>query len=154
VDHLVTPGHTTRTATGRFLARTWRSVPVGLAISVATFWLLIAGAVAALLPAVAASTPGGAFVAVPGLAAHINQPGMPSWPIPVDRGAYDEADRGFRESDDDAIEHAFAASEWIQVSDGQAVRIVEVDGEAHHVELLEGRNVGRQGWLKTRHLRA
>ena len=36
----------------------------------------------------------------------------------------------------------------------QAVRIVEVDGEANEVELLQGRNVGRRGWLKTRHLRA
>ena len=153
MERPVTLGHMTRRGTRRFLARTWRRVPVGLTISVATFWLLAAGGVAVLLPAVAASAPKAVFIAVPGLTAHINQPGMPSWPIPVDRRAHDEADRGFRESDDDAIEHAFATFEWITVSDGQAVRILEVDGEAHRVEPLEGPNVGRRGWLKARHLR-
>jgi hypothetical protein len=127
-------------------------VPVGLTISVVTFWLLVAGAVALMLPARAASAPKAGFVAVSGRTAHINQPGMPDWPVPVDRRAYDEYNRGFQESDDEAIEHAFAAFEWIAVSDGQAVRIIEVDGEAHRVEVLEGRDVGRRGWLKARHL--
>ena len=153
MDRLVPQGHTTRTVTGRLLARTWRWVPVGLTISVATFWLLIGGFVVLMLPALAASTPTVGFVAVSGRTAHINQPGMLAWPIPVDRRAYTEYYQGFQDSDDDAIEHAFAAFEWIEVSDGQNVRIIEVDGEAHHVELLEGPNVGRRGWLKTRHLR-
>ena len=150
---LVPLGQATCMVTGRFLARAGRRVPVGLTISVATFWLLFAGAVVLMLPALAASTPKPGFIAVSGRTAHINQPGMPDWPIPVDRRAYDEYNRGSRESDDDAIEHAFAASEWITVSDGQAVQIIEVDGEAHQVELLDGRSVGRRGWLKTRHLR-
>ena len=153
MDRLVTLARTTCMVTGRCLARTWRWVPVGLTISVVTFWLLIAGAVVVMQPALAASTPKDSFIAVAGRTAHINQPGIPGWRIPVDRLAYDEYYRGFRESDDDAIEHAFAAFEWIEVADGQAVQIIEVDGEAHQVELQEGRNVGRRGWLKTRHLR-
>ncbi len=149
-------------AAGRLVARTGRRVAVGwrgpstavvgLAVWVVTGWFLVAGAVALMPPAPAAATSMAGFVAVPGLTARIHQPGIPGWPIPVDRAAYDAYERGFRESDDEAIEHAFAAFEWIEVAHRQAVKIVEVDGEAVRVELLEGRNVGRHGWLKPRHL--
>jgi hypothetical protein len=115
-------------------------------------WLLVAGAVAWALPAPAATPPRAGFVAVPGLAARIHQPGLPAWPIPVERAASDAYYRGVREGDDAAIEHAFAVSAWIEVAHGQAVTIVEVDGEAIRVELLEGPQVGRRGWLKPRHL--
>ena len=153
MDRPVPPGHMTGAVTGRCLARAWRRLPVGLTVSVATFWLLVAGAVTSMLPARAASAPKAGFVAVSGRTAHIHQPEMPDWPIAVDRRAYDEYHRGFWESDEEAIEHAFAAFEWISVFDGQAIRVLEVDGEAHRVELLEGRDVGRRGWLKVRHLR-
>jgi hypothetical protein len=148
-------------AAGRLAARTWRripaewrdrsTVPIGLAIWVVTGWLLVAGAVAVTMPDVAL-TPAVGFAAGLRQTARIQQPGIPGWPIPVDRRAYDEYNRGFQESDDDAIDHAFASFEWIKVEHHQAVSIIEVDGEAHHVELLEGRNVGRRGWLKARHL--
>ncbi len=148
-------------ATRRVLARAWRrvtvdwrgrcTVAIGLAVWVVTWWLIIAGAVAVMLPD-AASTPAAGFIPLTGRTAHIEQPGIPGWPIPVDRRAYDEYYRGYQESDDDAIDHAFAAFEWIAVEHHQAVRIIEVDGEAHHGELLEGPNVGRRGWLKSRHL--
>jgi hypothetical protein len=149
-------------AAGRSPARTGRQASVGwhgintavagLLIWVMAGWLLVAGAVAMTLPASAAARPMAGFVAVPGQTARIQQSGLPDWPIPVDRRAYDAYYRGFAESDDEAIERAFAASDWITVVDRQTVKIVEVDGEAVHVELLEGPNAGRHGWLKTRHL--
>ncbi len=150
-------------AVGRFLIRTWRrargerqgrsTVAVGLAAWMVTGWLLVAGAVPWMLPdATATPTLTTGLMPLVGRTARIHQPGIPGWPIPVDRRAYDEYNRGFRESDDDAIGHAFAAFEWIAVEHHQAVRVIEIDGEAHHVELLEGRNVGRRGWLKARHL--
>jgi hypothetical protein len=154
------PGARAR-ADGRCSARSRQRAPVfrlgstaaiGLAVWVVAAWLVIAGAVASTLPAAAESTPTAGLLAVPGRTARIHQPGLPDWPIPVDRHAYDEYHRGARESDDEAIEHAFAAFEWIAVSDRQAVKIVEVDGEAVQVELLEGRHVGRRGWLQPRHL--
>jgi hypothetical protein len=89
---------------------------------------------------------------VAGEVARLYQPGMPYWPIPVERQAFDEYQRGSRESDEGAIEHAFAAFEWFEVAHGQAVRVVEVEGEAVQVELLDGQNAGRRGWLKPRHL--
>jgi hypothetical protein len=115
-------------------------------------WCLLAGALVLAMPAPGAAAPRVAAAVTLGRSAHITQPGMPDWPIPVDRLAYDEYHRGFRESDGEAINHAFAAFEWITVRDGQAIRIVEVDGDAVQVELLEGASVGRRGWLKPRHV--
>ncbi len=147
-------------ATGRVLARTWRrvtgewrgrcTITIGLATWLVTGWLLIAGAVAMMVPS-APSTPAAGSVAVAGQTARIHQPGIPGWPIPTDRRAYDAYYLGVEE-DDAGVDYLFTTFEWIQVEHHQAVRIIEVDGEAHHVELLEGRNAGRSGWVKTRHL--
>jgi hypothetical protein len=79
---------------------------------------------------------------------------MPSWPIPIERAAFDDAWRGFLESDEILIEQAFATSEWLDVSHGQAVSIVAVDSEAVQVELLDGPHRGRRAWLLARHLGA
>jgi hypothetical protein len=84
--------------------------------------------------------------------ARIKQPGIPNWPIPVERAAFDTYYRGARESDETAIDAAFEMSEWIEVSDRQPVRIVQVDGEAVQVELVDGAFAGRRGWVKPRHL--
>jgi hypothetical protein len=162
MDRLVTLGHERRAAPARLLAGTWHRVPadwrgrsavaIGLTLWVVTGWLLVAGAVALMLPPVATSAPKDGLIVEPGRTARIRQPGMPDWPIPVDRLAYEEYHRGYREADDDAMDHAFAAFEWIKVLDRQAVRIVEVDGDAVQIEVLEGPNIGRRGWLKPRHL--
>jgi hypothetical protein len=119
---------------------------------VVAWWLLIAGAVALTLPVPARSATPTPFAVAAGRTARIHQPGMPDWPVPVDRAAFDEADRGFREGDEPAIEHAFSAYSWIHVEHGRRVRIVAVDGDAVEVELLEGPQVGRRAWLKPRHL--
>ena len=139
---------------GHVAARRWRGVAAGVGVGMvsATCWLLILGLLALALPAPSAAAQRDGAILVIGSTAHIVQPGMTDWPIPVDRRAFEENNRGYRESDDEAIDHAFAAFEWIKVRHGQAVRIVEVDVEAVQVELLEGVSVGRQGWLKPRHL--
>ena len=133
------------------LTSDWRgrcTVAVGLSLWVVTGWLLVMGAVGLTLPD-APATPTTGFVPLVGWTARIHQPGIPGWPIRVERRAYDEYYLGVQEVDDD---HVFTAFEWIAVEHHQAVRIIEIDGEAHHVELLDGQNVGRSGWLKTRHL--
>ena len=89
---------------------------------------------------------------MPGVQAHVTLPGMKALPIPVSRLGFDTANRGFAESDEDAIEFAFAVSEWIEVSDRTAVRIVTVDGDAVQIEILDGPWAGRQGWVKPRQL--
>ena len=127
---------------------------MGLTITVVTWWLLIAGVVVPSLPKPAASAPKtGAGLAV-GQAARVHLPGSDWLPIPVARAAFDESQRGYRESDEDVIEHAFTAYEWIRISHGQAVRVITIDGEAIEVELLDGGYAGRHGWVKPRQLTA
>jgi hypothetical protein len=131
--------------------RGWGAAVVSLTVIVLPWWLLI-GAAVQTLPAPAASAPkAGAEVSF-GQTARIHLPGLSSLPIPVERVAFDESQRGFRESDEDAIEHAFTAYAWIEVSHHQSVRVVAIDGGAVEVELLEGRHAGHRGWLKTRQL--
>ena len=122
--------------------------PAGFALvwGVAAWWLLLVATIAFLSPAPAESATTG----------YVNLPGLPSvystLPIPLERLAFDEAQRGYRESSEAAIDHAHTAYEWIEVSHGQAVRIITRDGEAVEVELLEGRHTGRHGWMKTSQL--
>jgi hypothetical protein len=130
-----------------------RVAKIALTALVVTWWLLIAGVISHLSPSPAASSPGPLNGIAPGQRIRIDQPGIPHWPIPIEREAYDEFNRGARESDEDAIDLAFAISEWMPVEHDQAVLVVEVDGESVHVELLEGPHAGRRGWLKTRNLR-
>jgi hypothetical protein len=116
------------------------------------WWMTLAGIITLLLAEPAASASRGAFRPMPGVQAHISLPGMKALPIPVSRLGFDEANRGFAESDEAAIEFAFAVSEWIEVSDRTAVRIVVEDGDAVQIEILDGPWAGRQGWMKPRQL--
>ena len=129
-----------------------RRPSAGLLVAVVAWWSAIGGATLLMMPLPAVSAPPTPFAVTAGHPARIRQPGIAAWPIPVEREAFEEAQRGFRESDEAAIEHAGTAFEWIRVEHGEAVTIVAVDGEAIQVELLGGPNVGRRAWLKSRHL--
>jgi hypothetical protein len=129
-----------------------RPPAAGLIIVVVTWWLAIAGAVALTLPSPAASATPTAFAVVAGRSAHVHRPGMPSWPVPVERAAFDEARLGFREGDEAAVMHAFAAYEWIEATHGQPVWIAAVEGDAVQVEQLEGPHRGRRAWLNVQDL--
>ena len=113
---------------------------------VVTIWWLIAITAAHLMPAPVESA-----AKIGGLAS-VQIPGLSELPIPVERTAFDLAQRGFREADEDAIETAFSEYEWISVSHRQVVRVLSIDGPAVEVELLEGQHAGRRGWLLMRQL--
>jgi hypothetical protein len=132
--------------------RGWGAAIASLTAIVLSWWVLIAVVTVQTLPAPLASASTAKTELAVAQSARVDLPGLSSLPIPVERAAFDEAQRGFRESDEDAIEHAFTAYAWIEVSHRQAVRVVAIDGEAVEVELLEGRHAGRHGWLKTRQL--
>ena len=146
-------------AGGRFLTRSWHrvagdwrgrtTVAVGLAVWMVTGWPLVASVVGLTQPTLAASTPTAFFIPVVGQTARINQSDIPGWPIPVDRHVYDAYYLGVEE-DDNGVDYFFVAFEWIKVKHHQHVRIIDSDGDAHHIELLEDPNVGRRGWVKTR----
>ena len=121
---------------------------MALTIVVVSWWLVLGAVVGStILPESQASASKHDLLAVAGMTAHIKQPGLAHWPIPVSRLAFDTYARGVQESDEDAIESAFSMSAWIDAPHGQAVRILEVDGETVHVELIGGPYDGRQGWL-------
>jgi hypothetical protein len=118
---------------------------VHIAMVVAVWWLLILAA-AGLVPAPVASVP------KIGRTAHIHVPGLPSLPASVDRAAFELAQRGFMESDEEKIEHAFTAYEWIEVVHRQSIRVLMIDEHAVEVQLLEGQHAGRRCWLKLRQI--
>lgn len=136
-DHVVRPG------------RRWGGAGFHLGVGVAAWWLLIAAAVALLLPDAAASTP----IVATGLPAHITLAGLvpayPSSPIPVERAAFELAQRGYQESNERLLEAAFATSEWLTVTHGQRVTVVAIDDTAVQVEPLAGPYAGRRGWIKS-----
>jgi hypothetical protein len=132
--------------------RRWGGAGFRLGMGVAAWWLLIAGAVALLLPAPAVAVPRGATRPTAGVTAHVDLPGMVlqrNWfPIPVQRAGFDLAQRAYRENDDAMLEEAFSAYEWIAVTHRQAVFVITVDGEVVRVQLLDGPDAGWRGWLK------
>ena len=119
----------------------------GLTVVVLGWWMLVGGLVVWLMPEPTVSA------AAKGHIARVHQVGLSRLPVPVSRAGYDAFQRGVRESDEDAIEEAFAVAEWIHVTPGQEVRIVTVDGDAVEVEVLAGPYAGRQAWLHTKNVR-
>lgn len=119
--------------------RRGRRTAVGSLTAIAlTWWLLLGSAVVLTM----AERPGPVLQVRSDLVLNqmvmIHLPGLDWLPIPVERAAFEEAQGGFRDGDEDAIEHAFTAYEWIRVSHHQAVRVVTIDGEAIEIELLVG----------------
>jgi hypothetical protein len=123
-----------------------------LVLVVVLWWLTLGAIVVTLVPRPAASAPTDAYRPSPGAQAHAEGIGRGPLPIPVDRAAFDLAQRGFAESDDAQIDEAFEGYEWIAIAEHIAVRILQVDGAAAQIEMLDGPYAGRTGWLQTRHL--
>ena len=132
--------------------RGWGAAIASVTVIVVSWWVLIAAVTVQTLPAPVASASTARTALAVGQTARVHLPGMDWLPIPVERAAFDESQRGFRESDEDAIEHAFTAYEWIRISHAQAVRVITIDGETIEIELLDGGYVGRRGWVKLRQL--
>jgi hypothetical protein len=118
-----------------------------LAGIVAGWWLLLGAAVVWVMSEQAVSALPTSFATAESQVARINHPGPIRWVIPVNRVGFDAFKRGIREGDQSAIEEAYEASEWIEATHGQAVRIVTRDGSAIQIELLEGAYTGRRAWL-------
>lgn len=133
-------------------ARLVGPLPVLLLVVVGTWWLLIGGIVAAAMPSRAASAPKVENRVSSGQLMSVYLPGLSWLPVPVDREAFDETERGQREGDEAAVDRAFDTYEWIRIAHGQGVRVVTVDDRAVLVELAEGAYAGRRAWVKPRHL--
>ena len=123
-----------------------------LGLAVAAWWLLIVGSIVGTVPAPAAVAQLPDFVA-PGRSVQISAPPRVRWSIPVGRIEFDAYNLAVDMDDETALESSYAATEWIPVADLEIVRVVQVDGEAVQVELLDGAFAGRRGWLKAGQLR-
>ena len=87
-----------------------------------------------------------------GQPAHIDAPGLVAWAIPSSRQEFDLYRLVADLADDDALEIAFAVTDWVAVADRQVVRVSQIDGGAAEVEVLDGVYAGRRGWLPARRL--
>jgi hypothetical protein len=129
-----------------------RRIGIGLSVVVAGWWLVLGAVIVTLVPPSVSSAPPGAFRPSVGQHAHATGIGRRPLPIPVTRAAFDEAQRGFAESDEAAIDDAFEAYEWIELAERTAVRIKQIEVDVAEVELLDGPFASRSGWVKARHL--
>jgi hypothetical protein len=118
-----------------------------LTVVVVRWWLILGAVTVWLMPEPMASA------SAEGQIAHIHQVGLPRLPIPVSRAGFDAFQRGVREADEDAIDDAFAVSEWIDVIPDQAVRTVQVDGDAIEIQVLDGVYAGRHAWVRASNVR-
>jgi hypothetical protein len=118
-----------------------------LTVVVVSWWLILSAVTVWLLPEPTVSA------SAEGQIAYIHQVGLPRLPIPVSRAGFDAFQRGVREADEDAIDDAFAVSEWIHVIPGQAVRILQVDGDAIELQVLDGVHAGRRAWVRASNVR-
>jgi hypothetical protein len=142
------PGHPLRGIIS--VRRSHFEIPIGLTALILVWWLAIAAAVVAVMPAPVSSAPNTGLVATPGRVARIKQPGMATWRIPVERAAFDEMYRALHESDEESFDRAMNATAWITVSHGRPARVLVVEGDAVQIALLDGVDAGRQAWVRTR----
>jgi hypothetical protein len=128
------------------------TIPYGGIALVVVWWLAIAAAVIAVMPAPVSSAQNAGLVVTSGRVARIKQPGMPTWRIPVERAAFEEINRALHESDEETFERAMNATAWITVSHGRAVRVLFAEGDAVQIALLDGDDAGDRAWVRKRHL--
>jgi hypothetical protein len=121
-------------------------------LGVSACWLLIAGAIVLAVPTPEQAPKTSAFASPIGRLAYIYVPSRVAWTFPTDRGTFDDYYQAVWDDDGDAIAEALTRPGWITVVDRQAVRVVDVDGAAVQVELLDGQHTGVRGWLKVQHL--
>jgi hypothetical protein len=128
------------------------AVTIVLVLGVAAWWLLMFGLMVLVSAPSAIGIESARLSVEAGQLAHIFAPPLVAWAIPESRVEFDAYNLAVGLDDEQAMEAAMAATWWIAVADHQMVRVVQIDGAASQVEVLEGPYVGRAGWVPTRHL--
>ena len=75
----------------------------------------------------------------------MESPGLRTY-VWADHRAMVEWDRAFANQDQSGMMQIVSRGQWIEVADGTSVRVVDVEGPALYLELLDGPNAGRRGW--------
>ena len=74
-------------------------------------------------------------------------PTAPTIRLMVNEGAYLMQEQALDEHDDETLFWVWGTYEKLDVETGSRVRILKRDPTGVHVEVLEGRHVGRRGWV-------
>ena len=119
---------------------------------VSAFWLLIVATIVLTVPTPDQAAKTSLFGSPIGRPAYVYVPSRVPWTIPIDRATFDDYYQVVWDDDGDAIAEALSRPGWIPVTDRQPVRIVDIDGAAVQVELLDGQSAGGRAWLKVHHL--
>ena len=116
------------------------------------WWLLVYGLVSHLAPQIVTLTLTPPALPAGGWIGHIAAPVLGQFLIPRDRQTYDAFHRATEAHDAATVDMILVTTEWFVVADQQEVRVVEEDGGVDHILMLEGRNIGRSGWLNARYV--
>ena len=130
--------------------RSLSGATLALALGVTLVWLAIFGAM--LLTMAAMAPPPAGLTIEPGHSAHLSARPLTEWQIPVGRMQFDAYQLALDADDELALAKVTAVAEWITVTDQQKVLVLVVDGDAVQIEVLDGADVGRRGWLRRRQL--
>jgi hypothetical protein len=133
------------------MVRNWiSSATFVLVLGVMLAWLGIFGIIELAMPPMA--LPSNGITLEPGRSAHLQALPVPEWSIPVGRLEFDAYNLALDRDDEKALAIMATVAEWLPVRVNQEVLVVLVEGDEVQVELLDGADGGRRGWLRRKHL--
>ena len=137
------------------LPRAWR--PFGLSgmilvLGVTGVWLAILWAIVLTVPSPGQAARADSFYSIGQTARLRGFPGV-RLRIPLDRDTVEDLYQALWDDNRLAFDEVTSRPGWIQVFDGQAVRIIDTYKAVFQVELMDGPNAGVQGWVMLHQLR-
>jgi hypothetical protein len=125
---------------------------LAIALGVTLVWLGIFEAITLTVPIEATPANRLMLAPEPGRPAHLHALPGPEWSIPVGRLDFDAYNLALDRDDERALAIIVAVAEWLPIRADQPVLILLAEGDAAQVQLLDGANTGRRGWLKRKYL--
>ena len=128
--------------------RAFRPLWMGLSTVVIPWWLLLGGAIAWIMPEqIATVAPTPARIEA-GMTVRISAANSPPFAIARDRAGLDAMRLGESALSESMTTSSFTSFVWIDVEHGQTAYVIEIDGDAVHIELLDGEHAGERAWIR------
>jgi hypothetical protein len=137
------------------LPRAWRpcgSSGIILVLGVIGVWLAILWAIVLTVPTPRQAALASSFYSIGQTARLRGLPGV-RLRIPLDRDTFEDLHQALWDDNRLAFDEVNSRPGWIQVFDGQGVRIIDVYEAGFRVEILDGPNAGVQAWAMLHQLR-